>query len=114
MKVAINIKTEDWNNIITNLLNENWKVKSKYDGFDAGIDFDFLIMTKDFKYILFGWDNFAEGEIKCSQKLFEYLSKKNQIDFVFGEPENLKLRIILLTIFENLFFKIGKIVSYIK
>jgi hypothetical protein len=77
MKVAINIKTEDWNNIITNLLNENWKVKSKYDGFDAGIDFDFLIMTKDFKYILFGWDNFTEGEIKCSQKLFEYISKKN-------------------------------------
>lgn len=27
--------------IITGLINENWVVESRYDGMDAGIDYDF-------------------------------------------------------------------------
>lgn len=108
MKVAINIKTEDWNRIITGLVNDDWKMKSKYDGFDAGIDFDFLILTKGFKKITFGWDNWLEGEIKCSDKLFDELTKKFAIEFTYGEPNSLKPSVIALTRSQNFFLGIGK------
>lgn len=97
MKVAINIKTEDWNRIIAGLVNDDWKIKSKYDGFDAGIDFDFLILVKGLKKITFGWDNWFEGEIKCSDKLFDELSKQFGIEFTYGEPNSLKPGVIALT-----------------
>ena len=45
MKVAINIKTEDWNRIINGLVNDGWKMKSKYDGFDAGLSSTGIIDT---------------------------------------------------------------------
>ena len=112
MKVAINIKTEDWNRIIAGLVKENWKLKSKYNGYDAGIDFDFLILTKGFKKITFGWDNWLEGEIKCSDSLFDELSKQFSIEFTYGKPNSLKPGVIALTqaktffsYFVNYFFK---------
>jgi len=111
MKVAINIKTEDWNKIINGLVNDGWKVISKYYGFDAGIDFDFLILSKDSQQITFGWDNWLEGEIKCSDKLFADLSKKFGIDFVYGNPNSLKPAVIALTRSQNFFHRIGKIFS---
>jgi len=109
MKVAINIKTEEWNRIICGLTNENWKVKSKYDGFDAGIDFDFLILTKGFKQITFGWDNWFEGEIKCTDKLFENLSEKFGVDFVYGKPNSLKSSVIILTKYQNFLDRVIKV-----
>ncbi len=101
MKVATGIKTEDWNRIINGLIDDGWKMKSKYDQFDAGIDFDFLILTKGFKKITFGWENWSEGEIKCSEKLFNELSNKFSINFTFGEPNSLKTSVIILTRFQN-------------
>ena len=101
MKIATNIKTEDWNRIISGLKSENWKVESKYDEFDAGIDFDFLILKKNTEEIIFGWDNWVEGEIKCSDKLMSELRSKFNIDFTFGQPINLKQSVIRLTKFQN-------------
>ena len=101
MKIAIDIKTEDWNNIINVLICEGWEMKSKYDSFDAGIDFDFLILTKGVKKITFAWDNWNEGEIKCSDRLFEELSNKFSINFTFGPPNSLKRNIIILTKFQS-------------
>lgn len=109
MKVAINIKTEDWNKIISALLVDGWKMKSKYSGFDAGIDFDFLIMRKGVQQIMFGWDNWFEGEIKCSDKLFDELSKKYQIDFEYGEPNSLKTPVIVTTRAQNFIHNIGRL-----
>ena len=96
MKVAINIKTEDWNRIIAGLVNKGWKINSKYDGFDAGIDFDFLVLTKGLKKITFGWDNWLEGEIKCSDKSFDELSKQFCIEFTYGKPNSLRPGVIAL------------------
>lgn len=86
MKVAINIKTEDWNRIIAILTDDNWKVRAKYRGIDEGIDYDYLLLYKKPNAITFGWTNYFEGEIKCTDQLFDYLVKKFGMPFSYGEP----------------------------
>ncbi|WP_179338841.1 hypothetical protein [Winogradskyella ludwigii] len=94
-KAAINIKTETWNEIISKLKSRGWIVTAKYYGFDAGIDDDFLILRKGLKKITFGWTNWFEGEIKCSNELFEYLKTEFNIEFEFGKPTCLDSFVIL-------------------
>ena len=100
MKIATEIKTEEWNRVIKGLIDEGWEIKMKYDEFDAGIDFDFLILKKDKNKIEFGWDNWVEGEIKCSDELMDMIQEKFTIKFNFGEPINLKKSVIRLTKFQ--------------
>ncbi len=97
MKIATNIETTEWNRIIKGLIADGWILTHKYDAFDAGIDFDFLILSKNGEKIIFGWDNWVEGEIKCSEKLINELSSRFGIIFMFGEPMNLKQSVINLT-----------------
>ncbi|ARV10008.1 hypothetical protein BTO05_10310 [Winogradskyella sp. PC-19] len=94
-KTAINIETEKWKSIISGLRNKGWKLTAKYNGFNAGIDDDFLILRKGFKKIMFGWSNWLEGEIKCSDKLFRYLETEFETEFEYGKPSNLKPLVIL-------------------
>ena len=89
-KTAINIKTEKWNEIISELRKRGWIVTAKYYGFDAGTDEDFLILRKGFKRILFGWTNWLEGEIKCNDRIFDYLESEFKLEFKYGKPTNLK------------------------
>ena len=89
-KTAINIKTEKWNEIISELRERGWVVTAKYYGFDAGIDDDFLILRKGFKRIFFGWSNWLEGEIKCSDRIFDYLESEFKLELEYGKPSNLK------------------------
>ncbi|NEM96340.1 hypothetical protein [Pontibacter burrus] len=96
MVIAIGIETELWSRIIRMLRNEGWKVLYKYDNFDAGIDFDFIILKKDSEEILFAWDNWFEGEIKCREDQMKHIEQHLGITFKLGEPENLKPEIIEL------------------
>ena len=89
-KTAINIKTEKWNEIISELRKRGWIVTAKYYGFDAGIDDDFLILRKGLKKILFGWTNWFEGEIKCNDQIFDYLESEFKLEFKYGKPTSLK------------------------
>lgn len=96
MITAINIETNLWNRIINLLKFSNWVETYRYDEFDAGIDFDFAVLEKDGEEVIFGWDNWVEGEIQCSEprmKTIEYLVGEV---FKKGEPVNLKLEVIKL------------------
>ena len=95
MVTAINIKTERWNKIIAFHLSAEWKVIYKYDLFDAGVDFDLIILRRDNETILFGWDNWVEGEIKCSDKHMEALEAQFGM-FEKGPPFNLKEGVVSL------------------
>lgn len=97
MKVAINIETEIWSNIIKVLKEESWEEVESYMGGDAGIDFDFLILKRRNEQIQFGWGNFEEGEIKCKRSLFHYLENKFELTFEYGEAKNLSLEVICIT-----------------
>ncbi|MBX2898158.1 MAG: hypothetical protein KF775_00820 [Cyclobacteriaceae bacterium] len=81
MKVANCIKTELWNRIIDDLLQAGWSITRKYDGFDAGIDYNAFVLEKDDLKIEFTWDNWFEGEIKCEPQLSETLGLKYAVAF---------------------------------
>ncbi|WP_242927077.1 hypothetical protein [Pontibacter vulgaris] len=110
MKTATGIKTEDWNRIIRGLLDEGWVVSAKYDGFDAGIDYDFIILRDGKRTIEFGWDNWMEGEIKATEEILEEITQKFEIDFKYGKPSNLTLPLIRVT---KINIAINKITSLI-
>jgi|TARA_B110000967_G_C18684640_1_gene459899 hypothetical protein len=113
-RTAINIKTEKWNEIISGLKNRGWIITAKYYGFDAGIDDDFLILRKGLKKIMFGWTNWFEGEIKCNDKLFEYLKTEFNTEFEFGKPTSLKPMVILTYRFQSLPLFIVKKLNLLK
>lgn len=88
-KTVLNIKTEKWNEIISELKQRGLIVTAKYYGFDAGIDDDFLVLRKGLKKILFGWTNWFEGEIKCNDQIFNYLESEFKLEFKYGKPTSL-------------------------
>lgn len=96
MITLTNIETSLWNKTIDLLKYDHWVETYRYDGFDAGIDFDFVVLEKDGEEVLFGWDNWVEGEIQCSElqmKIIESLLVKS---LKKGKPVNLKLEVIKL------------------
>ena len=94
---AINIKTEIWNSIIDKLLDDGWSMKYKYDGYDAGIDHDYIMLCKGIRKIEFGWDNWCEGEIRGSLDLMRQLEEELHLKFEYGKPHNLKAGVIKLS-----------------
>ncbi|GGG34085.1 hypothetical protein GCM10011344_38530 [Dokdonia pacifica] len=94
METAIYIKTELWNQLIQYHIKEGWKVTYRYDNFDVGIDFDLVILEKNGEEILFGWDNWVEGELQCATHRMTEIEKQFDQKFNKGTPENLKPEII--------------------
>jgi hypothetical protein len=94
MIVAIDIETPVWNKIINSLVQDGWTVTYRYDGIDAGIDFDFAILKNRDEEILFGWDNWLEGEIKCTEQRLTEIEHKLKITFKKGAPVNLRPKVI--------------------
>ncbi len=93
-KIATGIKTELWNNILESLKKDKWKVTREYNLFDKGMDFDFYELHKNDEEILFGWDNWFEGEMKCSEERMLSLENKFNTQFKYQKPENLSLEMI--------------------
>ncbi|MBX2915589.1 MAG: hypothetical protein KF856_10010 [Cyclobacteriaceae bacterium] len=81
MQKASDIKTELWNTIIADLQKTGWAITSKYNGFDAGIDYDALTLAKDDWKIEFVWDNWSEGEIICSDEISVLLQNNYSLIF---------------------------------
>jgi hypothetical protein len=70
------IKTEIWHDIIDMLVENQWRVVEKYDGFDVGIDYNRVVLEKDNEKIEFTWDNWTEGEILCLENRLSDIEKK--------------------------------------
>jgi hypothetical protein len=79
LKIAENIDTHKWNLIRNTLESEGWLVVNEYINFDKGIDFDSYKLKKGNEIIILEWDNWIEGEIKCSEKLLKFLKQKFQL-----------------------------------
>lgn len=91
MKIATDVKTADWNSIVEGLREDGWKMSNKYLGFDAGIDYDFLVLRKGENSIEFAWGNWFEGEIKAEEELLQMIQEKFTLRFSFGEATLLDL-----------------------
>ena len=94
VKIATSIETGKWYSIIKSLKRNGWKVVSEYNLFDKGIDFDLYELKKNGEKIIFAWDNWFEGEIKCSEERMLSIEKEFNINFKYGEPEHLSIDII--------------------
>lgn len=53
-RYALNIKTDKWKLILGGLKERGWTVSYRYDAFDARIDFDLAVLTKEGQEILMG------------------------------------------------------------
>ena len=91
---SINIKTALWHEVIALLTKDNWTTTYQYDGFDAGIDSDLVILEKNNVIVLFGWDNWMEGEIQCTESTMKEIESLIGELFERGEPTNLKREVI--------------------
>ncbi|WP_340200893.1 hypothetical protein [Ascidiimonas sp. W6] len=92
--VATTIKTKKWYSIIASLKKDGWKVVTEYNHFDKGIDFDLYELEQNDEKILFVWDNWFEGEIKCNKERMRSLENSFETEFTFGEPENISDNLI--------------------
>jgi hypothetical protein len=93
---CININTETWNDAIRSMVSEGWTVSYKYDLFDAGIDYDLVVVEKAGEYVLFGWDNWVEGEIQAEEIRMTEIERRLKKNFERGEPLNLKENVVSL------------------
>ena len=93
-RIATDIKTEVWYSIIESLKKDGWKVTTEYNQFDKGIDFDLYELTLNGEKIVFAWDNWFEGEIKCTEQIMKNLATTFGIEFKFGKPEHLSRNLI--------------------
>lgn len=78
-----NVKTENWNRIIGDLKAEGFEETFRYEGMDAGIDYNRYELKHgaDGEVIVFEWDNWSEGEIVAAPSRLEALREK------YGLPE---------------------------
>lgn len=93
VKIATGIKTELWFLIVEYLKNENWSIVNEYNLFDKGIDFDLYEFKKNNDKILMAWDNWMEGELKCTDENFMKLEKYFNTQFSFEKGDKLYLSI---------------------
>jgi hypothetical protein len=90
----IDVPTKDLNNIVWWLKNNNWEVKYKYDGVDAGIDFDLIIFGQGKYEIRIGWTNYEEGEVQCDLDYADMITLINNKTYKIGKPSSLKEAIV--------------------
>ena len=75
-----NVETETWHRVIEDLESQGFEVVYRYDGFDAGIDYNqFDLKNSAGELVVFEWDNWTEGEIKGAPERLEALRGKYQL-----------------------------------
>ncbi|MCW8929100.1 MAG: hypothetical protein OQL19_02550 [Gammaproteobacteria bacterium] len=110
--VVINVETELWNQIISYCIKNDWHIKYKYDLFDAGIDYDLIVLSKDDEKLMFGWDNWFEGEIEASEEIISEFEEVFAKKLTPGEASSLKPSVIKLFYNESSFS--NKIMNFIR
>jgi len=89
MIIATGIETSLWSKILHDCIAHGWHIAHEYDGFDKGIDHDFIFLKRNADEMYFGWSNWFEGEIKCTQEQRAALEEKYDVRFSTLEPQEL-------------------------
>lgn len=92
--VIKNVKTYLWNELVKRSAMDGWRIVHEYDHFDKGIDHDFLILAKGDEMMFFAWDNWFEGEVRCSAARQQELEQQFNLQFKVGDPLYLKSDVI--------------------
>jgi len=96
MDTLVQIPTQTWNALLDRLKKHNWKVKYRYDGFDAGIDFDLIILRKKSDILFMGWTNWFEGEVQAEAACLKEVEQIIGQVFPRGKAEALKPEVLAL------------------
>ena len=96
--IATGIDTHNWYQLLDRLKADGWQVAFSYEEFDKAVDFDFYIFKKGSDKIIMGWDNWMEGEIKCSPSVMDKLSQRYVLSLSFGKPIHLTAGMIRYTL----------------
>jgi hypothetical protein len=78
------ISGERFKPIFEQLVAQGWALSSKYDGFDAGIDYDCVRLRRGFKSLKCEWDNWAEWSIEGSRKIVEQIASENGLSVTYA------------------------------
>lgn len=70
------IPTDAFNRIIAELRADGWKKIKEYDGFDAWIDYGFVVLQKQGVRLTFEWDNWIEGSLEGPETQLQELKAK--------------------------------------
>lgn len=71
------IPAETFEPLFEQLVSSGWKVRSKYAGFDAGIDYDRLLLRKGLGTLKCEWDNWSEWSIEGKRHLIEEIASRS-------------------------------------
>ena len=71
------IPTDDFNRLVSDLVDEGWKPGGVYDGLDAWIDYGSLHLRKGRTRLLLEWDNWTEGSLEGPKKAVEAIASQH-------------------------------------
>ena len=74
LALIVDIPDKKVKEIFDRLVNDGWVLTSKYDGFDAGIDYDCLKLRKGLATVKCEWNNWTEWEILGRRDLVERIA----------------------------------------
>ena len=76
------IPTEQFNDILLSLIEEQWIKIYEYTGFDAWVDYGCIKLRKDGQRLKFEWDNWTEGSIEGSPQVLGKIASDNNLQMI--------------------------------
>lgn len=58
------------------LVADGWRLRSKYEGFDAGVDYDCIRLRRGFATLKCEWDNWSEWSIEGKREVVEEIARR--------------------------------------
>ena len=70
--------------LASRLASEGWRPRSRYAGFDAGIDYDRIRFSRGFTSLKCEWDNWTEWSVEGPRKVVESIARDNQLEVTYA------------------------------
>lgn len=73
------INGDKFKELVAALRSKGWRVSSRYNGIDAGIDYDCIRMRNGFATLKCEWDNWSEWSIEGPCAVIEEIATENAL-----------------------------------
>ncbi|MDH4260075.1 MAG: hypothetical protein OEW16_07195 [Gammaproteobacteria bacterium] len=78
------ISGERFKTLAAHLKSDGWQFSSKYEGFDAGIDYDCIRVRKGLATLKCEWDNWSEWSVEGPRRVIENIAEKNNMTVTYA------------------------------
>jgi hypothetical protein len=78
------ISSERFQSLFEQLAKQGWRPSSRYEGFDAGIDYDRLHLRKGFRTMKCEWDNWSEWSIEGPRQVVEEIAHQSGLPVTYA------------------------------